>query len=122
MFSLSTATLLPGAAILRAEARPGTAMKLIQTIPLPKVEGYFDHMAGDIKGQRLFVTGEHQRTFEVIDLQSGQVIRTITGFGGDPRKALYLPKTKESWGGDGEAHVKSHDGASSEIINSIPLS
>ena len=37
-------------------------MKLIQTIPMPNVEGYFDHPAVDVKGERLFAPGEHQRT------------------------------------------------------------
>ena len=56
----------------------------------------------------------------MIDLQSGQVIRTITGFGGDPRKALYLPKTNEIWVDDGDATVKAYDGTSYELIKNIP--
>jgi DNA-binding beta-propeller fold protein YncE len=120
--SVFAATILTAAWMPPAEAQAGPPMKLIQTIPLPKVEGYFDHMAVDIKGQRLFVTGEHQRTLEVIDLQSGQVIRTITGFGGDPRKALYLPKTNEIWVDDGDATVKAYDGTSYELIKNIALS
>ena len=58
---------------------------------------YFDHMAVDVKGQRLFVPGEHQRTIEVVDLRTGKRIHTITGFGGDPRKTIYLPETNEIW-------------------------
>ncbi len=52
--------------ISTVHAQPGAPMKLIQTIPLPQVEGYFDHMAVDVKGQRLFVPGEHQRVIAVI--------------------------------------------------------
>ena len=33
-------------------AQSNPPMKLIQSIPLPNVEGYFDHMAVDLKGQR----------------------------------------------------------------------
>ena len=65
--------------IPRAVCQSSAPMKQIQSIPLPNVEGYFDHMAVDIKGQRLFVPGEHQRTIEVIDLRAGKVIHTITG-------------------------------------------
>src|SRR5467141_4808322 len=97
-------------------------LRLVQAIPLPSVEGYFDHMAVDIKGQRLFVPGEHQRTIEVIDLRTGKDIHTITGFGGDPRKTLYLPKTNEIWVDDGDATVKAYDGTSYELIKNIPLS
>jgi DNA-binding beta-propeller fold protein YncE len=106
----------------RAQAQADPPMKLVQTIPLPNVEGYFDHMAVDIAGQRLFVTGEHQRTLEVIDLRSGNVIRSIAGFGGDPRKALYLPATNEIWVDDGDATVKAFDAKSYELIKNIPMS
>jgi hypothetical protein len=40
-----------------AQAQTGAPLKLIQTIPLPNVEGYFDRMAVDVNGQRLFVPG-----------------------------------------------------------------
>src|SRR6202045_4795813 len=80
-----------------AHAQTGAPLKLIQTIPLPNVEGYFDHMAVDVKGHRLFVPGEHQRTIEVINLRTGKVIHTITGFGGDPRKTVFLPEAHQIW-------------------------
>ena len=41
-----------------AQAQISPPLKPIQTIPLPNVEGYFDHPAVDIKGQRLFIPGE----------------------------------------------------------------
>jgi DNA-binding beta-propeller fold protein YncE len=97
-------------------------LRLVQTIPLPNVEGYFDHMAVDIKGQRLFVPGEHQRTIEVVDLRTGKDIRTITGFGGDPRKTIYLPQTNEIWLDDGDATVKVFSGETYELVKNIPLS
>jgi DNA-binding beta-propeller fold protein YncE len=97
-------------------------LRLVQTIPLPNVEGYFDHMAVDIKGQRLFVPGEHQRTIEVVDLRTGKDIRTITGFGGDPRKTIYLPQTNEIWVDDGDATVKVFSGETYELVKNIPLS
>jgi DNA-binding beta-propeller fold protein YncE len=109
--------LIPG-----AQAQTSGPMKLIQTIPLPNVEGYFDHMAIDIKGQRLFVPGEHQRTIEVVDLNSGKVIHTISGFGGDPRKTLYLTDTNEIWVDDGDATVKAFNGTTYELVKNIPLS
>ncbi|MFI5059078.1 MAG: YncE family protein [Candidatus Acidiferrales bacterium] len=105
-----------------AQAQTIEPLKLIQTIPMPNVEGYFDHMAVDIKGQRLFVTGEHQRTLEIIDLRTGKVIKTITGFGGDPRKALYLPQSNEIWVDDGDATCKAFSGDTYELIKNIPLS
>ncbi len=107
--------------IPRAECQSSAPLKQIQSIPLPNVEGYFDHMAVDIKGQRLFVPGEHQRTIEVIDLRAGRVIHTITGFGGDPRKTIYLPETNEIWVDDGDATCKAFSGDTYEIVKNIPL-
>jgi len=46
------AVLIPG-----APCQTSAPLIQIQSIPLPNVEGYFDHMAVDIKGQRLFVPG-----------------------------------------------------------------
>src|SRR5436853_6037041 len=108
--------------IPRAQCQTSAPLKQIQSIPLPNVEGYFDHMAVDIKGQRLFVPGEHQRTIEVIDLRSGKDIHTITGFGGDPRKTIYLAQTNEIWVDDGDATVKAFSGANYELLKNIPLS
>jgi hypothetical protein len=79
-------------------------------------------MAVDIKAQRLFVPGEHQKTIEVVDLRAGKVIHTITGFGGDPRKILYLPETNEIWVDDGDATCKAFSGDSYELLKNIPLS
>jgi DNA-binding beta-propeller fold protein YncE len=107
--------------IPRAQCQSSAPLKQIQSIPLPNVEGYFDHMAVDIKGQRLFVPGEHQRTIEVIDLRAGKVIHTITGFGGDPRKTIYLPETNEIWVDDGDATCKAFSGDTYELVKNIPL-
>ncbi len=105
----------------RAQSQTSAPLKQIQSIPLPNVEGYFDHMAVDVKGQRLFIPGEHQRTIEVVDLHAGKVIHTITGFGGDPRKTIYLPETNEIWVDDGDATCKAFSGDSYELVKNIPL-
>src|SRR5207302_4854286 len=108
--------------IPRAQGQTSAPLKQIQSIPLPNVEGYFDHMAVDLKGQRLFVPGEHQRTVEIIDLREGKVIHTITGFGGDPRKTIYLPETNQIWVDDGDSTLKAFSGDTYELLKNIPLS
>jgi DNA-binding beta-propeller fold protein YncE len=109
-------------ATVPAQAQTNQPMKLVQTIELPNVEGYFDHMAVDVKGQRLFLPGENQRTIEVIDLRAGKVIHTITGFGGDPRKTIYLPETNQIWVDDGDSTVKAFSGDTYELVKTVPLS
>jgi hypothetical protein len=79
-------------ASLGAPARSSAPLEQIQAIPIPNVEGYFDHPAVDINGQRLFVPGEYQRTIEVVDLRAGNVIHSITGLEGNPRKTKREPE------------------------------
>src|SRR5512142_1289888 len=56
------------------------ALRLLQTIPLPNVEGRIDHLAIDIKGQRLFIAALGNNSVEVVDLRVGKVIQSISGF------------------------------------------
>jgi len=53
--------------------------ELIQTIPMPKVEGRIDHLAYDAKADRLSVAALGNNTVEVIDLAAGKVIHRIEG-------------------------------------------
>src|SRR5437867_2475121 len=55
-------------------------MKLVQTIPLPKVGGRLDHLAIDLKRNRLFVAALGNNTIEVIDLKAGKWWRSLEGF------------------------------------------
>jgi hypothetical protein len=45
---------------------------LVQTIPLPKVEGRIDHLAYDPKSQQLAVAALGNNTVELIDLAAGR--------------------------------------------------
>src|SRR5882762_7478149 len=78
-------------------------LRLIQTIPLPGVEGRIDHLAVDLAGQRLFVAALGNNTVEVIDLKKGQRVHSVTGFK-EPQGIAYLPETNTvavANGGDG---------------------
>jgi DNA-binding beta-propeller fold protein YncE len=103
-----------------AQAQTEPPAKLIGYIPLPNVEGWMDHLAVDVKGQRLFVPAEHQKTIEVVDLRAGKVIHTITGLDGAPRKTLYLPESNQIWVDDAES-VKSYNGETYQLIKNIPF-
>jgi DNA-binding beta-propeller fold protein YncE len=105
----------------KAQAQNGAPLKLIQTIPLPGVEGYFDHLAVDVKGERLFIPGEHQRTLEVIDLRAGKVIHTISGFDGNPRKTIYLPQSNQIWVDMGNGTCKAFSSETYQMLKDIQL-
>src|SRR5262245_50782052 len=75
------------ACLAQAEAQP---LKLKATIPLPGVEGRFDHFDLDPKTQRLFVAALGNNTVEVIDFTSAKRAQTIAGLR-KPQGVLFLP-------------------------------
>ena len=118
---LACLTLL-AAATLEAQSHTSVPLRLAQTIPLPNVEGYLDHMSVDLKRQRLFIPAEHQKSIEVLDLRLGRVIHTIKGFGGYPRKTVYIPYSDQIWVDDGDGTCKAFDGDSYQLVKTVPLS
>src|SRR5215212_10309844 len=103
-------------------ANGGTALKLIQTIPRPGVEGLIDHLSIDIKGQRLFVAALGNNTVEVIDLSTGKVIHSISDLR-EPQSALFVPSLNKIFitnGGNGVCQI--FDGSSFAEIGRVELS
>jgi DNA-binding beta-propeller fold protein YncE len=104
-------------------AAQNAPLKLIQTIPLPGVEGRMDHMSVDAKGQRLFASGLANGTVEVVDLAAGKRIHTITGVK-EPEGILYVPGMNLLYVADGEGGaVHAFDGTSYKLLHtatSIP--
>jgi DNA-binding beta-propeller fold protein YncE len=94
-------------------------LKLVQTIPLP-TQGYMDRIAVDIKGQRLFISGEHNHTLVVVDLKAGKAIHE-TPLAASPKKPVYLPDTNEIWLNLEDASVVCINGTTYEITKTIPL-
>jgi hypothetical protein len=93
-----------------------TPLGLVQTIPLPGVQGKFDHLAIDLAGQRLFIAAKINNTLEVVDLKTGKRTQSLPGFH-EPQGLLYLRDTKQvvvANGGDGE--VQFLNGASLKVI------
>ena len=56
-------------------AREPTTLKLTQTVPLPGVNGRFDHFAVDVKGRRLFVAAPGNNTLEVLDVGAAKHVK-----------------------------------------------
>src|SRR5262252_3883310 len=102
-------------------AQSSAPMKLIQTIPMPNVEGYFDHPAVDVKGERLFAPAEHQRQLEIIDLRAGKVVHEVTGLEGNPRKIIYIPESNQIWVDLGSGVCKAFSGDTYQVLKTIPL-
>jgi YVTN family beta-propeller protein len=76
----------------RAQAAETVPLQLEAKIPLGNVRGRIDHMAVDLKRQRLFVAELGNDTVGIIDLANHAVIRTLSGLR-EPQGVGYEPAT-----------------------------
>ena len=63
----------------------------IGSVSLEGVEGRLDHLAVDVRSQRLFVSGLENHTVEVIDLAKRRRIYEITGVS-EPQGLVFIPE------------------------------
>lgn len=81
--------------------------KLEKTVPLPGVEGRFDHFAADVAGKRIFVSALGNNTVEAIDFAGGKRLQTLTGMH-EPQGVGYAPDLKKLYvanGKDGKLRI-----------------
>jgi DNA-binding beta-propeller fold protein YncE len=91
-------------------------------IDLPNVNGRIDHFSADLKGQRLFVAALGNHTVEVLDIQSGKHLQTISGLA-EPQGVYYDPASNRLFvacARDGA--VKVFDGSTYQLLNTIKFS
>jgi YVTN family beta-propeller protein len=88
---LAGVVLLASATALAQSGDKGP-LQLEAKIPLGNVSGRIDHMAVDLKRQRLFVAELGNDTVGVVDLANHGVIRTIPGLS-EPQGVGYEPST-----------------------------
>src|ERR1700686_5500603 len=69
---------------------------LVETIPLPG-DGYMDHLTLDVKGQRLFISGEAAKSLIIVDLRAGKLLHETKGLSAMPKRPVYLPDSNEVW-------------------------
>ncbi len=99
----------------------GTPLKLVQTIPMPGVEGRIDHLSVDVKGQRLFVAALGNNTLEVIDVAQGKRSRSITGLR-EPQGVVYVPELDQVVVANGEdGTVRTFDAKSFMTVSSLTV-
>jgi DNA-binding beta-propeller fold protein YncE len=98
-----------------AEALPSSTsspFSLVQTIVIPNVNGRIDHMAIDIRGQKLFVAELGNNSLDIIDLKEAKRIQSVgsnnVGLLNEPQSVLFIPELNRifvSNGGDGTVDV-----------------
>jgi hypothetical protein len=104
------------------EAEEAGPLRLIQTIPLRNVEGRIDHMAVDLKGERLFIAALGNNTVEIVDLRAGKHMETITGLH-EPQGVGFVPEFNKIFVANAQSGAcEVFDGPSFKRIKSIKLS
>jgi len=96
-----------------------SSLRLLQTIALEGVEGRFDHMSVDVKGERLFVAALGNNSVEVIDLKAGKRIQALRAVQ-RPAGVLYVPEMDRLYvASGGDNSLKIFNGSSFELLKSI---
>jgi DNA-binding beta-propeller fold protein YncE len=114
---------LMGMAMTRnLEAEEAGPLRLIQTIPLRNVEGRIDHMAVDLKGERLFIAALGNNTVEIVGLRAGKHIGTITGLH-EPQGVGFVPEFNKLFVANAQSGACDvFDGSSFKRLKSIKFS
>jgi DNA-binding beta-propeller fold protein YncE len=107
---------------IHAQAEESPSLRLVQTIPLPNVEGRIDHLAVDLKGQRLFIAALGNNTVEVLDLRAGKRTQSISGLH-EPQGVSFIPEFNKLFVANGKSGACDvFDGSSLKRIKSIKFS
>jgi DNA-binding beta-propeller fold protein YncE len=95
------------ATVAMAWGQAAQPLRLEKTIEMPDVNGRIDHLAIDVKAERLFVAALGNNTLEVIDLNAGKRTKTISQLK-EPQGIRYVAEADRLYvanGGDGSVRI-----------------
>jgi len=111
--------LLWAVAAVQAIGQEQQVLSLQSRIPLMNVKGRIDHSGVDVKGQRLFVAAVANHTLEVIDLQAGKRVHTITDLA-EPQGVFYDASTNRLFVACAlDGTTKIYDGTSFRLLTTV---
>src|SRR5258708_7625068 len=112
--------ILAAASAVLAQDNP--VLSLAGRIDLPNVEGRIDHFSADVKGNRLFLSALGNNTVEVLDIESGKRVRTISGLA-EPQGVLYEPSTSHLFVANAnDGTTKVFDAATFQLLDTAKFS
>src|SRR6476619_907452 len=101
------------------QAQESSTLRMVQTIPLPNVEGRIDHMAVDVKGQRLFIAALGNNSVEILDLNASKHFKSIPGLH-EPQGVGFTSELNKIFIANGQTGACDiRDGSSFERIKSV---
>jgi DNA-binding beta-propeller fold protein YncE len=93
---------------------------LVRIIPMPDVEGRFDHMGVDAKSNRVFAAVYGNDSVEVLDVARGKRIQSIHAGFIKPQMGVYLPELNRIVvSNEGDGSCKIFDGDTYKLIDSV---
>jgi DNA-binding beta-propeller fold protein YncE len=98
-------------------SEPPRPLVLTEAIPLPGIQGRFDHFGFDRQNQ-LFVSALGNNTVEVIDISARTRSHSITGIP-NPQGVLYTPETKKLFVASSKGKLYIYDEVSFALITEI---
>ena len=108
----------------KASPSPPPFFRLTQTIPIPNVNGRIDHLAIDIRGQKLFVAELKNNSLDIVDLKAARRIHSISNNGllNEPQGVILVPELHRIFVSNGEdGTVDAFDAKSFSFIRKIKL-
>jgi DNA-binding beta-propeller fold protein YncE len=113
-------------ALIRAAAQDNPSndefapLVLVRVIPMPGVQGRFDHMAVDNKTGRIFVAVYGNDSVEVLEVQRGRRVHSIqTGFS-KPQMVAYLSESNRIVvSNEGDGSCKIFDADTYKLIDTV---
>jgi hypothetical protein len=101
----------------KSEPEPPRPLVLTEAIPLPGVQGRFDHFGSDRKNQ-LFVAALGNNSVEVIDISARTRVHSITGIP-NPQGVVYAPETRKLFAASSKGQLYIYDAAAFALIKAI---
>lgn len=90
---------------LSARALPSSSFSLAQTIVIPNVNGRIDHMAIDIRDQKLLIAELENNSLDVVDLKAAKRIHSIsnnTRLLNEPQAVVFIPELNRIFVSNGQ--------------------
>ncbi len=113
---------------VRAQEAPSNdefaPLVLVRIIPMPGVEGRFDHMAVDNRSGRIFAAVYGNDSVEVLDVPRGRRIHSIKDPGfGKPQMVVYIPDSNRIVvSNEADGSCKIFDADTYKLIDSVKYS
>jgi hypothetical protein len=93
---------------------------LVRIIPVPEVDGRFDHMGVDAKSNRVLAAVYGNDSVEVLDVARGKRMQSIHAGFSKPQMAMYLPdQNRIVVSSEGDGSCKILDGDTYKVVDTV---